>query len=91
MLAILDLDGELSLSRSAVSVDVVTRRTPDVGPEREKAEAGTWRRVDPERHALLRAPIERGVGHLTTRDGLGQVEAFDRLRAPSFDGFSGRT
>ena len=32
-------------------------------------------------HALRhRAPIERGVGYLMARDGLGQVEAFDRLR-----------
>jgi transcriptional regulator with GAF, ATPase, and Fis domain len=27
-----------------------------------------------------RAPIERGVGYLMARDGIGQVEAFDRLR-----------
>jgi GAF domain-containing protein len=32
-------------------------------------------------HALQhRAPIERGVGYLMARDGIGQVEAFDRLR-----------
>jgi transcriptional regulator with GAF, ATPase, and Fis domain len=33
-------------------------------------------------HALQhRAPIERGVGYLMARDGIGQGEAFDRLRA----------
>jgi AmiR/NasT family two-component response regulator len=32
-------------------------------------------------HALQhRAPIARGVGYLMARDGIGQGEAFDRLR-----------